>query len=178
MVRSGERRDLVITFDLRVLSTKDQRVWTAFCKIFSRTPHLTIFGAPKYAPWYAYLTFIATSRLNSPNLSPTLFLALQMLEQCLQQKSGKSVNSVSSLYISLITFCLRWRWWNCKIGSRLWSRRALLCEDSADVTFLVWWQTIFNEIFKKMSHFLISASLWMSHQNDYKMICKFGGLNL
>ena len=26
MVRSGERRDLVITFDLRVLLTKDQRV--------------------------------------------------------------------------------------------------------------------------------------------------------
>ena len=30
----------------------DQRVSTAFCKIFSGTPHSTIIGAPKYAPKY------------------------------------------------------------------------------------------------------------------------------
>ena len=34
-------------------------IWTAFCKIFSGTPHLTIFGAPKYAPKYAYLAYLA-----------------------------------------------------------------------------------------------------------------------
>ena len=32
------------------LLTQDKCVLTAFCKIFSGTPHLTIFGAPKYAP--------------------------------------------------------------------------------------------------------------------------------
>ena len=37
----------------------DQRVSTAFCKIFSGTPHLTLFGAPKYAPKYAYLAYLA-----------------------------------------------------------------------------------------------------------------------
>ena len=39
-------------FWLGVLLTKDQRVWTAFCKIFSGTPHLTIFGTLKYVPKY------------------------------------------------------------------------------------------------------------------------------
>ena len=44
---------LIITFDWRVLLTKEQRVWTTFCKIFSGTPHLTVFGAPKYAySWF------------------------------------------------------------------------------------------------------------------------------
>ena len=33
--------------------------WTAFCKIFSEIPHLTIFGALKYAPKYAYLAYLA-----------------------------------------------------------------------------------------------------------------------
>ena len=45
--------DLVITFDWGVLLTQGQRVWTAFCKILSGTPHLTIFGALKYAPKYS-----------------------------------------------------------------------------------------------------------------------------
>ena len=31
----------------------DQRVSTVFCKIFSGTPHSTIFGARKYSPKYA-----------------------------------------------------------------------------------------------------------------------------
>ena len=31
----------------------EPRVWTAFCKNFSGTPHLTIFGAPKYVTKYA-----------------------------------------------------------------------------------------------------------------------------
>ena len=40
----SQKWDLVITFDWGVLLTQGQRVWTAFCKIFSGTPHLTIFG--------------------------------------------------------------------------------------------------------------------------------------
>ena len=47
MGRQGKKWHLVITFDRGVL-TNGQRFWTAFCKIFSGTPHLTIFGAPKY----------------------------------------------------------------------------------------------------------------------------------
>ena len=39
----GQKFDLVITFDWRVLLTLGQRVGSAFCKIFSRTPNLTIF---------------------------------------------------------------------------------------------------------------------------------------
>ena len=41
--------DLVITFDWGVVLTQGQRVWTAFCKIFSGIPHSPIFSAPKYA---------------------------------------------------------------------------------------------------------------------------------
>ena len=43
--------DLVITFDWGFYSHKSQgqRVWTAFCKIFSGIPHSPIFSAPKYA---------------------------------------------------------------------------------------------------------------------------------
>ena len=47
--------DLVITFDWGVVLTQGQRVWTAFCKIFSGIPHLTIFGSPKYAGQIPYL---------------------------------------------------------------------------------------------------------------------------
>ena len=43
----------------------DQRVSTAFCKIFSGTPHLTIFGALKYAPKYAKY---GQKNLSLPNL--------------------------------------------------------------------------------------------------------------
>ena len=50
--------DLVITFDWGVLLTQGQRVWTAFCKIFSGIPHLTIFGSPKYARQMPYLAII------------------------------------------------------------------------------------------------------------------------
>ena len=42
-----------------VLLTWDQRVWTAFCTIFSGTLHLTKFGALKYAPKYAKYAFLA-----------------------------------------------------------------------------------------------------------------------
>ena len=56
----GQKIDLVIIFDWRVLLTyKDQHVWTAFCKIFSGTPHLTIYGASEYASKYAYLAYLA-----------------------------------------------------------------------------------------------------------------------
>ena len=37
-------------FKFNLLIWLYQCVWTAFCKIFSGTLHLTIFGAPKYAP--------------------------------------------------------------------------------------------------------------------------------
>ena len=37
----SQKFDLVITFDWRVLLTWDQHVWTAFCTIFSGTPHFT-----------------------------------------------------------------------------------------------------------------------------------------
>ena len=49
MGKSAQNFYLVITFDWRVLLTLDQRIWTAFCKILSGTPHLTILGAPIYA---------------------------------------------------------------------------------------------------------------------------------
>ena len=42
-------------FPLRLdLLPEDQRVWTAFCKIFSGIPHSTILSVLKYAPqiWY------------------------------------------------------------------------------------------------------------------------------
>ena len=42
-------------FWLGGLSTQGQRVWTAFRKIFSGTPHLTIFVVSKYAPQIPYL---------------------------------------------------------------------------------------------------------------------------
>ena len=61
----GQKIDLVIIFDWRVLLTyKDQHVWTAFCKIFSGTPHLTIFGAPKYTK-YVCRNGLWEIRLNS-----------------------------------------------------------------------------------------------------------------
>ena len=49
----SQKWDLVATSDRGVLLTQGQSAWTAFCKIFSETPHLTIFGAPKYVPKYA-----------------------------------------------------------------------------------------------------------------------------
>ena len=49
----GQKFNLVVTFDRAVLLTQGQRVWTAFCKIFPGTPHLTIFGALIYAAKYA-----------------------------------------------------------------------------------------------------------------------------
>ena len=48
----GQKLDLVITFDRRALLTEEQRLWAAFCKIFSGTRHLTRFGALKYVPKY------------------------------------------------------------------------------------------------------------------------------
>ena len=51
--------DLVITFDWGVLLTQGQRVWTAFCKIFSGIPHLTIFSTLKYAAQILYLAVFA-----------------------------------------------------------------------------------------------------------------------
>ena len=49
----GQKSDLVMTW-MGVLLTRDQRVWTAFCKIFSELPYLTIFGMLKYAPKYVF----------------------------------------------------------------------------------------------------------------------------
>ena len=51
--------DLVITFDWGVLLTQGQRVLTAFCKIFSGIPHLTIFGTPKCVPQILCLANLA-----------------------------------------------------------------------------------------------------------------------
>ena len=53
-----QKFDLVITFDWRVLLTLDQRVWTAFCKIFSGICHLIISGAPKCSPKYAKYAYL------------------------------------------------------------------------------------------------------------------------
>ena len=73
----SQKWDLVITFDWGVLMTRGQCVWTAFCKIFSGTPHLTILRAPKYAPKYVKYgqicrhptlqCFIAPTRFNISN---------------------------------------------------------------------------------------------------------------
>ena len=51
----GQKFDLVITFDWRVLLKQGQCVWIAFCKIFSGILHLTIFGALKYPPKYGQI---------------------------------------------------------------------------------------------------------------------------
>ena len=48
----GQKWDLVLTFDWRFLLTQVQRVWTSFCKILSRIPHLAILGVLKYMPNY------------------------------------------------------------------------------------------------------------------------------
>ena len=67
-----QQRYLVITFDWEVLLTEDQCIWTAFCKIYSGKPHLTIFGALKYAPKYGqihqieYLGCVKYGRLGYP----------------------------------------------------------------------------------------------------------------
>ena len=47
------------SFWLGFLLTQGQRGWTAFCKIFSGIPHLTIFGALKYPPVILYLAYLA-----------------------------------------------------------------------------------------------------------------------
>ena len=36
-------------------------VWTAFCKIFSGTPHLTIFGALNYEPKYGQVRYLGNN---------------------------------------------------------------------------------------------------------------------
>ena len=50
----------------------DQRVSTAFCKIFSGTPHSTIFGAPKYT----YLAYLAIFHSYSSNCDAFLGLVI------------------------------------------------------------------------------------------------------
>ena len=47
--------DLVITFDWGVVLIQGQRVWTAFCKIFSGIPHLTLSGQVGF-PWKDVVT--------------------------------------------------------------------------------------------------------------------------
>ena len=39
----------IVFIDFFLATCLEQRVWTTFCKICSGTPHLTIFGEPRYA---------------------------------------------------------------------------------------------------------------------------------
>ena len=50
---------------------QNQRDWTAFRKIFSGIPHLTIFSALKYAPQLLYLVYLAYlgAYLSAPNMA-------------------------------------------------------------------------------------------------------------
>ena len=47
------------TFDWGVLLPQGQQGWAAFCMIFSRIPHSTIFSSPKYVRKMLYLAYLA-----------------------------------------------------------------------------------------------------------------------
>ena len=103
---------------------------------------MTIFSAPKYAPKYAYLAHKATNRLNSPNLSATLFLALQVLEQCLQHikqcNQWKKCEQCKQFIHIIFNILVEMKMMKLQNRDQTLKQTGTSAEDSADVTFLVW----------------------------------------
>ena len=64
---NNQSKWILVKFFLLILNI----VWTAFCKIFSGTPHLTIFCAPKYTKYakYAFLAHIWARQIWSSGVS-------------------------------------------------------------------------------------------------------------
>ena len=70
---NNQSKWILVNFFLLILNI----VWTAFCKIFSGTPHLTIFGGPKYANYgqtwpnmakYVFLAHILASIFHAQHI--------------------------------------------------------------------------------------------------------------
>ena len=93
-----EKWDLIVTFDWGVLLTQGQCVWTAFCKIFSGTPHLNIFCTPKYAPQISYLAYLGAD----------FFVDFSSISsRIIKKKKGKK--QIRPTYL-LLPFC-DYSWW-------------------------------------------------------------------
>ena len=99
----GNQWDSVKTFDWEVLLTQGQYVWTAFCKIYSGTPHLTIFCAPKYTPKYAYLaifSILAILRVPLPVIQYTMILKVS------RRRTLRCYPHVNNILMSLLCLVL------------------------------------------------------------------------